>query len=101
MKGENEMKRSFKVATVFTGAVACATALAPTAEATTGTMNRITPDTTAGNCAANSGPALHVYYSKKEKHSLAACVKGDGFFAFGAGRKWSGICGGAYSGSFF
>jgi hypothetical protein len=29
-EGRNEMKRSFQVATIFTGAVACATALAPT-----------------------------------------------------------------------
>jgi hypothetical protein len=92
------MKRSFRVATVFTGAVACATALAPTAEAATAT---VTPDTTGGNCAANSGPAAHLYYSAKAHHSLAACFNGAGYYSFIGGKKFAGVCGGAWSGSFY
>ena len=90
------MKRSFQVATVFTGAVACATTLAPTADATT-----VTPDVTAGNCAVNSGPAAHLYYSANAKHPLAACLNGSGYISFPGGKKFAGICGGEYSGVFY
>src|ERR1700722_8775602 len=96
MKGENEMKRSFRVATVFTGAVACATALAPTVEAAPAAA----ADATAKNCAVNSGVAVHLHYAKSAKHTISACVNGLGLFDFGTGKRFSGICGGAYSGSF-
>ncbi len=93
------MKRSFQVATVFAGAVACATTLAPTAEAATEAAT-VTPATTAGNCAANSGPAVHLYYPASAHHSLAACLKGAGTYTFVGGKKFAGICGGAWSGTF-
>jgi hypothetical protein len=94
------MKKSFRVATVFTGAVACATALTPMAEAATATAT-VTPDATAGNCAANSGPAVHLYYPANANHSLAACVKGGGYISFPGGKKFAGICGGEWWGSFY
>jgi hypothetical protein len=98
VKGENEMKRSFKVATVFTGAAACVTALAPMAEAATAT---VVPDTTAGNCGVNSRAAVHLYYSAKANHPVPGCIKGTGYISFIGGKKFAGICGGAYSGSFY
>jgi hypothetical protein len=97
-KGENEMKRSLRVASVFTGAVACTTALAPMADAATVTPNTVT----AGNCSPAEGPQVHLYYSAHANHSLAACLKGGpGYFGFGAGKKFAGICGGAWSGIFY
>jgi hypothetical protein len=97
-EGESAMKRSFRVATVFTGAVACATAVAPMADAATVTPNTVK----AQNCAPNSGPNVHLYYSAKAKHSLAACLKGGpGYFSFPGGKKFAGICGGAWSGIFY
>jgi hypothetical protein len=89
------MKRSFQVATVFTGAVACATALAPTAEAAT-----VTPDTTAKNCTVGSVAAVHLYYPASANHPLPACVSGAGYISWPGGKKFAGICGGAWSGSF-
>jgi hypothetical protein len=93
------MKRSFRVATVFTGAVAAATALAPMADAATVTPNALR----AGNCSPNAdGADVHLYYSKNAKHSLAACIfGGPGYFSFPGGKKFAGICGGAWSGIFY
>jgi hypothetical protein len=96
-----KMKRFVRVATVFTGSFACAAGAAPMAGAATAAVR---PDTlTAGNCADNSGPAVHLYYSKKAHHSLAACIKGthSGYFSFPGGKKFAGICGGAWSGTFY
>jgi hypothetical protein len=99
-EGENEMKRSLRVATVFTGAVAAAAAtLAPTAEAEAAVANTLT----AGNCVVSSyGTNVHLYYSANAKHPRAACVKGGpGYFSFPGGKKFAGICGGAWSGIFY
>ena len=97
MKGESEMKRSFQVATLFTGAVACATVLAPMADAATTT---VTPDTTAKNCAV-SNSSVHLIYSKKADHPVDACITGAGYVSFTGGKKFAGICGGGWSGSFY
>jgi hypothetical protein len=47
------------------------------------------------------GAAVHLYYSANAHHSLAACVKGAGYISFIGGKKFAGICGGAWSGSFY
>lgn len=91
------MKRSFQVATVFTGAVACAAALAPTVEAEAAA---VTPATTAGNCTIASASAVHLYYPASAKHPTPACIKGAGTYNFVGGKKFAGICGGAWSGTF-
>jgi hypothetical protein len=93
------MKRSFRVATVFTGAVATAAALAPAADAATVAPNTVT----AGNCISNQdGGWVHLYYSANAHHSVAACIRnGPGYFSFIGGKKFAGICGGHWSGSFW
>ncbi len=106
------MKRSFRVATVFTGAAACAVALAPVAEAAPtapaapGTTARVAPDAsiTAGNCPKNaSTTALHLYYPASAKHSLPACITGivQASIPFHPAKKFQSYCGGVYSGYFF
>jgi hypothetical protein len=103
VKGDTEMKRSFQVATVFTGAVACTTALAPMAEAGTATAT-VVPDTTARNCTttlASSWTAVHLYYSAKANHPIPGCIKGAGYISFPGGKKFAGICGGAWSGIYY
>lgn len=101
MKGDTEMKRSLKVATVFTGAVACTTALAPMAEAGTAT---VTPDTSARDCtrtAFSDWTAVHLYYSARANHPVPGCIQGIGYISFPGGKKFAGICGGAYSGVYY
>lgn len=90
------MKRTFQVATVFTGAVACAATLAPTADAAT-----VAPDTTARNCTLGTLNAVHLYYSANAKHPVPACVSGTGYISFPGGKRFAGICGGAWSGTFY
>jgi hypothetical protein len=99
------MKRSFRVATVFTGAAACAAAFAPTANAAQVGPNgttRITPDAKAGTCEPGliGASSLHLYYSPKQDHPDPACVYlSDGYVAIGNGKaKFSSYCGGGYSG---
>jgi hypothetical protein len=52
---------------------------------------------------SNSGRAVHLYYSKKAHHSLAACINGghSRYFSFIGGKKFAGICGGGWSGTFY
>ena len=99
------MKRSFRVATVFTGAAACAIALTPAAEAAPmapGGTAKITPATTGGNCNPSlSTTSLHLYYTPAEHHSLAACFAGGGTFTIGKGKKFQFYCAGQYSGHLF
>ena len=99
------MKRSFRVATVFTGA-ACATALVPTAVAAAAPvapapMARITPDIiTIRNCPSVPTNALHLYYTSSEYHYRGACVTGAvGSFIGFSGKKFSEYCAGEYSGN--
>ena len=99
------MKRSFRVATVFTGAAACAAAFAPTANAAQvapdGTT-RIAPDAIAANCEPGmiDASSLHLYYSPKQNHPKPACVfLSDGYVPIGNGTaKFSSYCAGGYSG---
>jgi hypothetical protein len=98
------MKRSFQVATIFTGAAACAVALAPAAGAaplTPGNTARITPDTTARNCTSTFTSSVVLYYTPSENHSKNACVKGIGFVYLGQGKRFTAYCAGAYSGFFY
>jgi hypothetical protein len=101
------MKRSFRVATVFTGAAACA-ALAPAAHAASaapGATARITPDTTAHDCSKGSTTIysrtneVHLYYSSKEHHTYPACIFGSGSpIIWGRGKRFGSYCAGAWSG---
>jgi hypothetical protein len=99
------MKRSFRVATVFTGATACAVALTPMAEAApvaAGATARMTPNAVAGNCPtnANSTNALVLYYTTSEHHTLPACILGKGKVSFGK-KRFRAYCAGQYSGYFW
>jgi hypothetical protein len=93
------MKRSFRVATVFTGAVACTAALTPAAKAAPAAEA-----ITAQNCSPGLVDNVHLYYAANQDHPLAACVGGRhgslGLIRLGTGKQFSGMCGGAYSGSF-
>jgi hypothetical protein len=87
------MKRSFRVATVFTGAAACAAAFTPgVATAATAKADLITPDIAHKNCPHT--PALtksvHFYYPPSAKHG-PTCVAGDGKTSLG-GTVYSFIC---------
>src|SRR5437016_1960199 len=98
------MKRSFRVATVFTGAAACAAALMPAAEAapvTPGASARLTPNTTARTCGQTNHytNSVHLYYSSRESHPLPACITGIRNVYIGTGKRFSYYCGGAFSGS--
>ena len=94
------MKRSFKVATVFTGAAACAVALTPAAEAAPvapGATAR--PDTIGGNCNPSLAQvALHLYYTPSESHYLAACFSGEGTYWLGHGKRFAYYCAAQSSG---
>jgi hypothetical protein len=108
VKGRNAMKRSFRVATVFTGAAAFAVTLAPTAEAAPvapGALAGITPDaTTAYNCTSSeltSGVMLK--YTAAEKHKTDACatgIAGDQPANLGTGKRFSEYCAARSSGNF-
>jgi hypothetical protein len=92
------------VATAFTGAAACAVALAPAAEAAPaapGATARITPDAVAGDCNRNVyyTSSVHLYYTASENHTSPACIGGDGYVYIGTGKRFASYCAGAYSGS--
>lgn len=89
------MKRSLRVATIFTGTVAAATALTPAADAAAATP-------TAHNCGVNQSWMFHMYYAPNQRHPTPACVgSGTGLVWIGTGKQFASICGGQYSGSFF
>lgn len=95
------MKRSFRVATIFTGTAAAA-ALAPAAHAapmTVGNTAKVTPNIVGGNCPKSAfTPAVHLYYTKSENHPLPACFSGLGRYNFGKKIRFSAYCGGDWSG---
>lgn len=91
------MKRSFKVATVFTGAVACAVALAPAAGAAT-TTPKITPYIEGGTCTANPTHSLVLAYSPKENHPTPACFAGKGIWHLPNKPRFASYCTVNYSG---
>ena len=92
------MKRSFRVATVFAGAAALGTALAPAAHAS-GSARALT---CGANTVSGSGQFLHLYY-KVKSHNTAACVEayGVGEYATLAPTRFQYYCGGAYSGDLY
>jgi hypothetical protein len=77
------MRTAFKVATVFTGAAACAAAFTPAAEAaptatatTTARTQLVTPDTSHHNCAIGPATKSAVFYWPASKHHGPTCVGG-------------------------
>jgi hypothetical protein len=87
------VKRSFRVATAFAGAAALSAVL-PVTEA------HASAPPFLGNCTANMGTAVHLYYTKSENHPLAACAYGNptqhtGWFS----KRFQYYCGGDYSGN--
>lgn len=88
------MKRSFKVATAFTGVAACATVMAPAAGAAT------TMRDTAMNCTANTAPWVHLYYSPNQHHPTPACFGNNGANFITHGQKFSELCTGNNFGFF-
>jgi hypothetical protein len=90
------MKRSFKVATVFTGAAACAAAFAPTAGAATvapGATARITPEAiTANDCTAGEWDWAHMEYTAAERHPTDACYGGSGIFDIAGNKRFTEFC---------
>ena len=98
------MKRSFRAATVFTGAAAAAAVFAPAAGAAPlapGTTAKITPEL-KGNCSQGAfTDSVHLYYEKSEHHSRAACFDVVGSVIPIKANKWASYCGGAWSGYFY
>jgi hypothetical protein len=103
------MKRSFRVATVFTGAAACGAALAPAAHAAAvapGATAALRPETThAGNCPAGETNSVRLYYTSSENHPTPLCAHGVSIASpstWGTtGKRFSSYCGGEYSGYMF
>lgn len=98
------MRRSMRVATIFTGAAACAVTLVPAAHAAPAGPRatiRATPDAVAGNCNENAGAVSSVvlYYATSQRHPDPACIGGEGWVYFGTGKRFKSYCAGAYSGS--
>jgi hypothetical protein len=92
------MKRSFRVATVFTGAAAVA-ALAPTAAAQAApiALGAALTGGYAGNCPDPSGGIADtvLYYASSENHySPAACFSGTGIKHSFAAKRFSWYCAG-------
>jgi hypothetical protein len=103
------MKRTFRVATVFTGAAACGAALAPAAHAATaapGATAALRPAVThAGNCPVSETNSVRLYYTSAENHLTPLCAHGVSVGSpsiWGtAGKRFSSYCGGEYSGFLF
>jgi hypothetical protein len=92
------VKRSFRAATVFTGAATCAVALAPAAHAEVvapgGTAAKVAPDL-KGTCTNNAfTDSVHLYYEKSENHATAACYNVEGSVIPVKANKWWYYCGG-------
>jgi len=70
------MRKAFKVATVFTGAAACAAAFAPAAEAaTTARTQLIEPATSHRNCAGGTTTSTVLFRPTSADHG-PTCVGG-------------------------
>jgi hypothetical protein len=93
------MKRSFRVASVFTGAAAATAAFAPAAMAaptTTeapATTNAAIPQTvpTVKLCAASTENWVHLTYTPTEKHA-PECFGGYGTYPIKSGRYFQSVC---------
>jgi hypothetical protein len=92
------MRRSFRVATAFTGAAAAVAGFAPAAGAATAA-----PDAAgAGNCTTAKTQDLVLYYAASEHHATPACVSGFGYVPIGnRDAHFKSYCGGRYSGYFW
>jgi hypothetical protein len=95
------MKRSFRVATVFTGAAACAVARVPAAQAApaAGATAKITPQgITANDCTAGEWNWAHMTYTAAERHPVSACFGGTGVFKIPGNKRFTYFCPGDNSG---
>jgi hypothetical protein len=97
------MKRSLRVSTVFTGAVACAAAMTPAAHAAVvapGATGRVTPDIGASPCPNGDllGNVLVLHYTPSEHHG-PECFGGSGRWYVGAGVRFASYCATSKSGS--
>jgi hypothetical protein len=101
------MRRAFKVATVFTGAAACAAAFTPAAEAapmTTAKTELITPDTAHHDCAVGPATTSAVFYWLPSAHHGPTCVGGDPDYDVNTslgGNAFSKMCAGNNYGEFY
>jgi hypothetical protein len=104
------MKKPFRVATVFTGAAACAAAFAPAAAAMPVAAGAATHDlapgiTATGNitatddCGSRTVGWLYLYYTASEHHG-PICLGGTGRAVLDPGTRIAGICVGNTRGSF-
>jgi hypothetical protein len=104
MKGRTAVKRSFKVATAFTGAAACAFGLTPTATAVpvAPTSTKIPAFLGAHNCTGQSPEAIHLYYPASRHHPTPACVSrfSGSPQPLNPPIRFQSYCGGAFSGLF-
>lgn len=92
------MKRAFRVATVFTGAAACAAVAAPAAQAAplaAGATARVAPDIVESTCPPGGAPKLVLYYTSGH---LPACFGSGGAVNVGGDPNFAKYCGGPYSG---
>jgi hypothetical protein len=93
------MKRTFRVATVFTGAAACAAALTPAAQAAAvpaGGAAAVRPDAT---CPAMESHGLVLYYDANANPHPPACITGTGRFAIENHPYMASYCADGASGS--
>jgi hypothetical protein len=99
------MRKAFTVATVFTGAAACAAAFTPAAEAApTARTQVIAPDTAHHNCTVGPATTSAVFYWPASKHHGPTCVGGSPDVhqrtSLG-GTEFSKLCTGNNSGYYF
>ena len=87
------MRKSFRVATVFTGAAA-ATVVAPIATATAAVKPAINHQT----CNSSTKPWVHLYYTAAEKHP-PVCFGNNGFYSILSGTRFVSVCPGNNIGS--
>ncbi len=87
------MKKSFRVATMFTG-IAAASALTPTATAmaaTPGTTDQATPKISVEHCNSSNRPWVHLYYTAAENHG-PACFGNNGTYNITSGTRFVEAC---------
>jgi hypothetical protein len=92
------MRKSFRVATVFTGAAACAAAFAPAAGAAPVAAGIIPKPITANDCTAGELDWAHMYYTAAENHTIPACFAGIGTYWIAGSKRFTYFCPGNNSG---
>ncbi len=86
------MKKTFRVATAFTGAAACTAAFVPPAAATPGaTAQEAQPNIVVKHCDSTTKQWVHLYYTPAEKHG-PACFGFTGLHFIGRNTAFSKIC---------